>query len=143
MNKLYYFLFVIFFAFILSNCRTSKVVKERHENWITTPSGLKYYDLVVGKGEQPKTGKKVLINFIMKTEDGTIIEDTYKSGIPMSFILGNKDAIEGLEEAVATMRVGGKRKLIVPPELGFGTYSFRNIPPNSSLYIEVELVRID
>lgn len=143
MNKLYLLLFAISFSLVFSNCRTSKAVKEEQENWITTPSGLKYYDLIVGKGEQAKTGKKVTINFIMKTDDGTIIEDTYKSGIPMSFILGNRDAIEGLEEAVATMRVGGKRKLIVPPELGFGSHSFRNVPPNSSLQIEVELIKIE
>ncbi|MFN3307191.1 MAG: FKBP-type peptidyl-prolyl cis-trans isomerase, partial [Candidatus Kapaibacteriota bacterium] len=86
---------------------------------------------------------KVTINFIMKLEDGTIIEDTYKSGIPMTFVLGNRDAIEGLEEGVATMRVGGRRKLIVPPELGFGTHSYRGIPPNSKLIIEVELMKIE
>lgn len=143
MNKFYLLLFAICFSLVFSSCRISKAVKEDQENWIATPSGLKYYDLVIGKGEQPKAGKKVIINFIMKTDDGTIIEDTYKSGIPMSFIFGNKDAIEGLEEGIATMRVGGKRKLIVPPELGFGSHSFRNIPPNSFLHIELELIKIE
>lgn len=143
MNKIHLLLLAILFSLFFSYCRTSKVVKEEQEQWITTPSGLKYFDLIVGKGEHPSTGKKVTINFIMKTDDGTIIEDTYKSGIPMSFILGNKDAIEGLEEAVATMRVGGKRKLIVPPELGFGAHSFRNIPPSSVLHIEVELIKFE
>ncbi len=126
----------------LFSCSSSKVSKES-EKWITTPSGLQYYDIFIGSGEIPRTKQKVKINFIMKTEDGTIIEDTYKSGIPMSFILGNKDAIEGLEEGVATMRVGGKRKLIIPPELGFGNRSFRNIPPNSKLIIEVELIKAE
>lgn len=127
---------------LLVSCSSSKVSKET-EQWITTPSGLQYYDILTGSGEIPRAKQKVFINFVMKTEDGTIVEDTYKSGIPMSFILGNKDAIEGLEEAVATMRVGGKRKLIIPPELGFGNRSFRNIPPNSKLIMEVELVKVE
>lgn len=143
MKKVLFLFSSIFISFLLWNCRTSKSTKAEEEKWITTPSGLKYYDLVVGKGEQPRTRQKVTVNFIMKTEDGTIIEDTYKSGIPMSFILGNKDAIEGLEEAIVTMRVGGRRKLIVPPELGFGAVSFRGIPPNSFLHIEVELVKVE
>lgn len=127
---------------LLVSCSSSKVSKDT-EQWITTPSGLQYYDIFVGNGEVPRAKQKVFINFVMKTEDGTIVEDTYKSGIPMSFILGNKDAIEGLEEAVTTMRVGGKRKLIIPPELGFGSRSFRNIPPNSKLIMEVELVKVE
>lgn len=107
------------------------------------PSGLQFRDIIEGKGEMPKPRQKVTINFIMKLEDGTVIEDTYKSGIPMSFVLGNKDAIEGLEEGVATMRVGGRRVLMVPPELGFGGHSYRGIPPNSKLIIEVELMKIE
>lgn len=134
---------IITFSMILFSCKSSYLSNNQQEKWIITPSGLKYYDLVVGSGGLPATGKKVTINFIMKTEDGTLIEDTYKSGIPMSFILGNKDAIEGLEEAITTMRVGGRRKLIVPPELGFGTHSYRNIPPNSHLYLEVELLKVE
>ncbi|MFN3270513.1 MAG: hypothetical protein CH6_0613 [Candidatus Kapaibacterium sp.] len=134
-------LFLLFATFVLIACRTSKVEKE--EKWITTPSGLQFRDIIEGKGEMPKPRQKVTINFIMKLEDGTVIEDTYKSGIPMSFVLGNKDAIEGLEEGVATMRVGGRRVLMVPPELGFGGHSYRGIPPNSKLIIEVELMKIE
>jgi len=129
------------FIFVFSACRSSKVGKE--EIWVTTPSGLQYRDVIVGHGETPKPRQRVTINFIMKTEDGTVIEDTYKSGIPMSFILGNKDAIEGLEEGVTSMRVGGKRILIIPPELGFGAHSYRGIPPNSKLIIEVELMKAE
>ncbi len=137
----YYFLFAIIVLHLLFACRSSKIQEE--DKWITTPSGLKYIDLVIGKGDFPKPRQRITINFIMKTEEGTIIEDTYQSKIPMSFILGNKDAIEGLEEGVSTMRVGGKRILMIPPELGFGTSSFRNIPPNSKLIVEVELVKAE
>lgn len=110
--------------FLLLSCRTARV-KDQQEIWITTPSGLQYREIYVGQGKTPEPRQKVTINFIMKLEDGTVIEDTYKSGIPMTFVLGNKDAIEGLEEGVSNMRVGGKRELIVPPELGFGTHSYR------------------
>lgn len=141
--KVYNFLLLLGFIFFLFvSCSSSKVTKE-NEQWITTTSGLQYYDILIGSGEIPRTKQRVVINFIMKTEDGTVIEDTYKSGIPMSFILGNKDAIEGLEEAVSTMKVGGRRKLIIPPELGFGSRSFRNIPPNSKLIVEVELIKAE
>lgn len=135
-------LLALIFAFVLISCRTSKV-RVQDENWITNPSGLQYKEIYQGRGETPKPRQKVTINFIMKLEDGTVIEDTYKSGIPMSFILRNKDAIEGLEEGVSTMRVGGRRMLIIPPELGFGVHSYRGIPPNSKLIIDVELVKVE
>ncbi|MCX7908616.1 MAG: FKBP-type peptidyl-prolyl cis-trans isomerase [Ignavibacteria bacterium] len=136
-------LFVLIASLVFVSCRTSKVGSSKEENWRTTPSGLQYSDVYEGRGEMPKPRQRVTINFIMKLEDGTIIEDTYKSGIPMTFTLGNKDAIEGLEEGVSTMRVGGKRILIIPPELGFGAHSYRGIPPNSKLIIEVELVKVE
>ncbi|MGB9772177.1 MAG: FKBP-type peptidyl-prolyl cis-trans isomerase [Candidatus Kapaibacteriota bacterium] len=136
-----YLWLILLFSSLFVACRTSKVEKE--EKWITTASGLQFRDISEGRGEMPKPKQKVTINFVMKLEDGTIIEDTYKSGVPMSFILGNKDAIEGLEEGVATMRVGGKRLLMVPPELGFGGHSYRGIPPNSKLIIEVELIKVE
>ncbi len=135
-------LITLLLIILLLSCRTGRI-KDQEETWITTPSGLQYSEIYVGKGETPKPRQKVTINFIMKLEDGTVIEDTYKTGIPMTFILGNKDAIEGLEEGVATMRVGGRRKLIVPPELGFGMHSYRGIPPNSKLIIEVELMKVE
>lgn len=141
MKNFWCFAIIAFSVFSLVSCRTAKVQSE--EQWLTTPSGLQYLDKEIGKGNFPKQGQRVTINFIMKTEDGTVIEDTYESKIPMSFILGNKDAIQGLEEGVATMRIGGKRILIVPPELGFGASSFRGIPPNSKLIIEVELVKAE
>lgn len=140
--KVFNFLLLGITFFLFVSCSSSKVSKES-EQWITTPSGLQYYDIFIGSGETPRTKQRVFINFIMKTEDGTVVEDTYKIGIPMSFVLGNKDAIEGLEEALTTMKVGGKRKLIIPPELGFGNRSFRNIPPNSKLIVEVELVKAE
>lgn len=133
---------IVLLILLILSCRSTKV-KDQEENWITTPSGLQYSEIYVGRGETPKPRQKVTINFVMKLEDGTVIEDTYKSGIPMTFIVGNKDAIEGLEEGVSTMRIGGKRKLIVPPELGFGMHSYRGIPPNSKLIIEVELVKVE
>lgn len=136
----------VFLTIILSilfvACRTSKVQQNEY-NWITTPSGLRYTDIYEGRGPMPQPRQKVTINFIMKTEDGTVIEDTYKSGIPMTFVLGKGDAIQGLEEGVSTMRVGGKRILMVPPELGFGAHSYRGIPPNSKLIIEVELTKFE
>ncbi|MCX7879701.1 MAG: FKBP-type peptidyl-prolyl cis-trans isomerase [Ignavibacteria bacterium] len=142
MKFLHFIVLTLLVIFLIPACKTSKVEKEK-EPWISTPSGLQYYDIVVGKGDTPKPRQKVTINFIMKTEDGTVIENTYSSGIPMSFILGNKDAIEGLEEGVSTMKVGGKRKLSIPPQLGFGKHSFRGVPPDSKLLIEVELMKIE
>ncbi len=107
---------------------------------ITTDSGLKYIDIVVGEGLQPTTEASVKVHYSGWLEDGTLFDTSQKDGEPRVF--GVSQVIKGWTEALLSMKVGGKRKLIVPPELAYGERKRRNIPSNSTLTFELELVEV-
>ena len=108
----------------------------------TTPSGLQYRDLVVGKGPQPKSGDTVVVNYTGRFTNGKIF-DTSVGKKPFEFRLGRGEVIKGWDEGVASMHVGGKRKLVIPPELAYGPGGYAGvIPPNSTLTFMVELLQI-
>jgi peptidylprolyl isomerase len=110
---------------------------------ITTESGLQYVDIRVGDGEMPERGQTVSVNYVGRLEDGTIFDSSYKRDQPFNFALGVGQVIRGWDEGVATMRVNGKRKLIIPPDLAYGSRGAGGvIPPNATLEFEVELVEI-
>jgi peptidylprolyl isomerase len=109
---------------------------------ITTPSGLKYIDLIIGDGEMPKPGDVVVVHYVGTLKDGTKFDSSRDRKDPLGFYLGRGEVIKGWEEGVATMKVGGKRKLIIPPDLGYGSQDKGKIPPNSTLYFEVELLSV-
>jgi FKBP-type peptidyl-prolyl cis-trans isomerase len=108
----------------------------------TTGSGLKYVDEVVGTGESPSPGKSVTVHYTGRLENGTKFDSSVDRGQPFEFIIGVGQVIKGWDEGVMTMKVGGKRKLIVPPDLGYGADSPDPIPPNSTLIFEVELLGV-
>jgi len=111
-------------------------------NVTTTDSGLQYVDLVEGTGATPRSGQTVQVHYTGTLEDGTQFDSSRDSGRPFSFRLGAGQVIRGWDEGIATMRVGGRRQLIIPPNLGYGSRGVGPIPPNSTLVFDVELLRI-
>lgn len=110
---------------------------------ITTKSGLKYEELKVGTGQEAKSGDTVEVHYTGTLSDGKKFDSSLDRGKPFSFPLGKGRVIKGWDEGVAGMKVGGKRKLIIPPDLGYGESGAGNvIPPNAELTFEVELLKI-
>jgi FKBP-type peptidyl-prolyl cis-trans isomerase FkpA len=110
---------------------------------ITTPSGLKYEDVVVGNGEAAKAGQTVAVHYTGWLTDGKKFDSSKDRGQPFSFPLGAGRVIKGWDEGVQGMKVGGKRKLTIPSQLGYGARGAGGvIPPNATLIFEVELLKV-
>jgi peptidylprolyl isomerase len=112
--------------------------------WTTTASGLKYQDVVVGKGPQPKPGDDILVNYTGRFTNGKVFDTSLSPGRgPFELHVGRGEVIKGWDEGLSTMHVGGKRKLIIPPDLAYGPRGYAGvIPPNSTLTFDVELLKI-
>ena len=110
----------------------------------TLPDGLQIIDEIVGTGQEALAGNIVSVNYVGTLTNGSKFDSSYDRGRPFAFILGAGQVIKGWDEGVAGMKIGGKRKLIIPPSLGYGAQSMGNglIPANSTLIFEVELLGI-
>ncbi len=107
------------------------------------PDGLRYVDLIVGKGPKPTRGQTVTVSYVGRLQDGKVFDASSQHGGTFSFPVGTGRVIRGWDEGVATMRVGGTRKLIVPPQLAYGAQGAGGvIPPNATLSFVVELLRL-
>ena len=110
---------------------------------VSTPTGLKYVDLVEGTGESPQAGRRVTVHYTGRLTNGTKFDSSVDSGKPYEFVIGTGRVIKGWDEGIMTMKVGGKRKLIVPPALGYGAMGNPpDIPGNATLVFEVELLGV-
>ncbi|NQV49337.1 MAG: FKBP-type peptidyl-prolyl cis-trans isomerase [Candidatus Marinimicrobia bacterium] len=110
---------------------------------ITTPSGLKYIDREIGTGKSPVSGQGVSVHYTGTLEDGTLFDSSVDRGTPFSFTIGIGRVIAGWDEGVMSMKIGGKRRLIIPSDLGYGPQGAGGvIPPNATLIFDVELLAI-
>ncbi len=120
-----------------------KMADVNDEDYVTTESGLMYYDFVEGEGDSPEAGQTVVVHYSGWLEDGTMFDSSVERGQPFSFAIGQGSVISGWDEGLSTMKVGGKRQLVIPPELGYGENGAGGvIPPNATLIFEVELLEI-
>ncbi len=112
-------------------------------NVVTTASGLKIEDLKIGGAAVAKAGQSVTVHYRGKLTNGTVFDESYKRNKPFTFVLGAGEVIKGWDQGVAGMRVGGKRKLTIPADLGYGAQVAGGvIPPNATLIFEVELLKV-
>ncbi len=107
-----------------------------------TESGLHYVDEVVGTGDSPKKGQTVTVHYTGTLTDGTKFDSSRDRGQPFEFKIGVGQVIKGWDEGVGTMKVGGRRQLTIPPDLGYGARGIGPIPPNSTLLFDVELLKV-
>jgi peptidylprolyl isomerase len=116
-------------------------------DFVTDSSGLKYHDEVIGTGAEPQTGQTVTVHYTGWLDDGgkkgKKFDSSRDRGTPFSFILNTHQVISGWDIGVGTMHVGGKRTLIIPPNLGYGARGAGGvIPPNATLIFDVELLSV-
>jgi peptidylprolyl isomerase len=111
---------------------------------VTSPTGLKYQDEKVGSGASPRQGQTVSVHYTGWLTNGKKFDSSVDRGTPFEFVLGAGQVIKGWDEGVASMKVGGKRKLTIPANLAYGSRDVGGglIPPNSTLVFDVELLGV-
>src|SRR6266498_2551940 len=125
--------------------KTGEKEKKSESKMQKSPSGLQYEDVKVGTGAEPKTGQTCVMHYTgwlwVNGAKGAKFDSSVDRGEPFEFAIGVGQVIKGWDEGVSTMKVGGKRTLRIPPELGYGARGAGGvIPPNSTLLFEVELL---
>lgn len=125
-----------------ANAQKSSSNKQTEDNMTNITNELKIEDLKVGDGAEAKSGSAIKVNYVGTLTDGTKFDSSYDRDQPFEFTLGTGQVIEGWDKGIAGMKVGGQRKLTIPPSLGYGDQAVGKIPVNSTLVFEVELLEI-
>jgi peptidylprolyl isomerase len=112
---------------------------------VKTDDGLQYWDIRMGNGQTAKEGSHVRVHYTGWLSNGKKFDSSVDTGKPFDFTIGNGEVIRGWEEGVTGMRVGGKRQLLIPPSLGYGTEGTPDgpIPPNATLVFDIQLLGVE
>ncbi len=133
MYKLIIIIFTLIFA---TGCRSKN--KE-----VTTASGLKYTEIKEGSGAVATNGKKVMVHYVGTLENGKVFDSSLNTNQPLNFILGSGEMVPGFDEGILNMKVGGRRKLVIPPNLAWGSEGAQGvIPPNATVIFDIELLDV-
>ena len=119
-----------------------KMTEVDEADYVETESGLKYYDIVEGDGPSPEDGQIVVVHYTGWLEDGTKFDSSLDRGQPFTFPINTGSVIAGWDEGVSSMKVGGKRQLVIPADLGYGEAGQGMIPPGATLIFDVELLEV-
>jgi FKBP-type peptidyl-prolyl cis-trans isomerase FkpA len=134
MKKIFFGVFALAMLIVLAACSSPTA----------NPNQLAIQDLQVGTGAEAKTGNRVTVHYRGTLTDGKKFDASYDRNQPFTFRLGAGEVIKGWDQGVAGMKVGGKRKLTIPPSLGYGAQGAGGlIPPNATLIFEVELLKVE
>jgi FKBP-type peptidyl-prolyl cis-trans isomerase len=127
---------------VVINATSKKAVTTTPTQTSSQTTKITKEDLTIGAGEVAKTGDTVSVNYKGSLTNGKQFDSSYDRKEPFSFTIGKGEVIKGWDEGVVGMKIGGKRKLTIPPELGYGNNAQGEIPANSTLVFEVELLTV-
>jgi len=133
--------FVVGFFFIFGQGLIS--IFNSNSNGSAQNSKLMEQDIIIGTGEEAKTGNIVVVHYTGKFVDGRVFDSSLSRKEPFQFTLGNGQVIKGWDEGIVGMKVGGRRILSIPPDLGYGPQDYGPIPGGSTLIFEVELLKVE
>ncbi len=134
--------FFIFGGVVMSIIKAGTLTPSQVVTNATTTPQVVVQDVSVGTGEMAVAGSNITVNYVGSFTDGKIFDSSIARGTPFTFILGAGQVIPGWDQGIVGMKVGGKRVLIVPPELGYGSADYGPIPGNSTLVFQIELLNV-
>ncbi len=136
-------LFVVGFFFMFGPSLMSIFTSNTNIQMDSTKPKVVSTDVVVGTGDEALTGNRVTVHYTGRFVDGKVFDSSVTRGEPFQFVLGGGQVIKGWDEGIVGMRVGGKRTLSIPPELGYGMNDYGPIPGGSTLIFDVELLKVE